>query len=211
MPYKFLIYISYSYAVPIGNPFAQEIDRRGFTVKWFSDLGDGKTALRGKTNVLDTIQDVINYEPHIVLGATDKVPDSKSDIKVQVCHGFFDLCYTKTPTATSGFKAQQIKRPHFKVVEPGRSKVDPLIPIKTTNLIENTFDKALTFPQTLIDNMNVIINQLHPYLDEKSSHRIIDACISYLYQDKNYPKNKSINIMRKYKMGKRINYLTFKS
>ena len=49
MEYNFLIYISYSYAVPIGNPLAQEIVERGDNVKWFSDLEDGKNALKKKT------------------------------------------------------------------------------------------------------------------------------------------------------------------
>ena len=88
MHYKFLIYISYSYAVPIGNPLEEEILRRGDTLKWFSDLEDGKNALIGKQNVIDSIKNVISYEPHIVLAATNDVPDFISGIKVQIFHGF---------------------------------------------------------------------------------------------------------------------------
>lgn len=350
MQYKFLIYISYSYALPIGMPLETEIIKRGSTVKWFSDLKDGKTALQNKTNVLDTIKDVVEYKPDIVLTATNDVPDFISGLKVQIFHGFltykrpekkhgeahfrirgfFDLYCTQGPTTTNGFKAQQIKMPHFKVVETGWSKVDPLFPIETkektniptimiastfskrlslalhndvfetikqlsksdkynfimvlhpklpkeikdkwknlhgknftyynttdliplfkkadimfadttsaiqefllqrkpvvtyrhtfnhnyllnietTDLIENTFDKALTYPQELRDNMNEFINQLHPYFDGKSSQRVIDACISFLHQDKSYLKKKPLNIIRKYKMRKRLNYFTFKS
>jgi CDP-glycerol glycerophosphotransferase (TagB/SpsB family) len=350
MQYKFLIYISYSYALPIGMPLETEIIKHGSIVKWFSDLDDGKTALQGKTNVLNTIHDVVNYEPHIVLGATNDVPDFISGLKVQIFHGFFtqkrpgannkfshfrirgffDLYCTQGPTSTSGFEAQQIKMPHFKVVETGWSKVDPLFPIETkkktniptimiastfskrlslalhedvfetikqlsasdkynfimvlhpklpkvikdkwenlngknftyynttnliplfkkadimfadttsaiqefllqrkpvvtyrhtfnhnyllnietTDLIENTFDKALTYPQELRDNMNEFINQLHPYFDGKSSQRVIDACISFLHQEKSYLKKKPLNIIRKYKIRKRLNYFTFKS
>ena len=45
MQYKFLIYISYSYAVPIGNPLEVEIKRRGYKVFWFSDLENGHRAI----------------------------------------------------------------------------------------------------------------------------------------------------------------------
>jgi len=46
MQYKFLIYIFYSYSAPIGNPLEQEIINRGFIVKWFSDIEDGKSSKR---------------------------------------------------------------------------------------------------------------------------------------------------------------------
>ena len=171
MQYKFLIYISYSYAVPIGNPLEQEIKSRGFSVKWFSDLEDGKKALQTKNNILHSIKDVVNYEPHIVLVATNDVPDFISGLKAQVFHGFnaqkrpesknefshfrirgfFDLYCTQGPSTTKGFKAQQKKHPHFEVKETGWSKVDPLFPIVKkeknnfpTIMIASTFSKRLS-------------------------------------------------------------------
>ena len=50
MHYKFLIYISYSYALPIGMPLEKEIIKRGWEIQWFADLEDGKKALKHKTN-----------------------------------------------------------------------------------------------------------------------------------------------------------------
>lgn len=350
MIYKFLIYISYSYAVPIGNPLEQEIISRGFKVKWFSDLDDGKLALQNKTNLLETIEDVVNYEPHIVLAATDDVPDFISGLKVQIFHGFFaqkrpegnnkfahfrirgffDLYCTQGPTSTLGFEEQQKKQPHFEVAETGWSKVDPLFPIETkeksniptimiastfskrlslalhndvyntiknlsksdkynfimvlhpklpkkiiekwknlngknftfyntTDLvplfkqadimfadttsaiqefllqkkpvvtyrhtfnhnylvniespeaIEKAFDKALTYPKDLIENITLFINQLHPYFDGKSSKRVIDTCIATLHKDKSHLKSKPLNLIRKYKVRKRLGYFTLKS
>ena len=89
MNYKFLIYISYSYAIPIGNPLEEEINRRGYNIKWFSDLNEGKLGLEIKTNVLDSPDAIIKYKPDIVLTATDDVPDFISGLKVQIFHGFF--------------------------------------------------------------------------------------------------------------------------
>ena len=37
MNYRFLIYISYTYAFPIGEPLEKEIKKRGYEVKWFAD------------------------------------------------------------------------------------------------------------------------------------------------------------------------------
>lgn len=350
MQYKFLIYISYSYAVPIGNPLESEILRRGYSVKWFSDLDDGVTALHNKDNRLSTIEEVISYKPHIVLAATNDVPDFISGLKVQIFHGFnaqkrpegnnnfahyrirgfFDLYCTQGPTSTSGFRAQQKKFPHFEVKETGWSKVDPLFPIEvkqqnsvttimiastfskrlslalhddvfntikqlsnsgkykfimvlhpklsdeikekwkslnsnnftyydTTELIplfkkadimfadttsaiqefllqkkpvvtyrhtfnhnyliniesadaiEKAFDTALTNPKDLIENIKAFINQLHPYFDGKSSQRVVDTCISFLHKDKSYLKAKPLNLIRKYKIRKRLGYFTIKS
>ncbi|MCK8481980.1 CDP-glycerol glycerophosphotransferase family protein [Psychroserpens algicola] len=350
MQYKFLIYISYSYAIPIGNPLEIEISNRGDQVQWFSDYEDGKKALQNKANVLDTIEAVIEYQPHIVLTATDDVPDFISGLKVQIFHGFFaqkrpegndkfahfrirgffDLYCTQGPTATSGFNEQQKKQPHFEVIETGWSKVDPLFPITekaiqevptimiastftkrlslayhddvyneikrlsqtgdynfimvlhpklpqelkdkwkslngkhftyhdTTDLIplfkkadimfadttsaiqefllqkkpvvtynhtfnheyliniteanaiESAFKKGISRPEQLLIHIDRFINQLHPYFDGKSSKRVVEGCIAFLHKDKSHLKNKPLNLIRKYKIRKRLGHFTLKS
>ena len=348
--YKFLIYISYSYAIPIGNPLEKEIIKRGYSVKWFSDLDDGKKALNGKNNVLNEIEDVLSYTPNIILTATDSVPDFINALKVQVFHGFnaqkrptkkntfahfrlrglFDLYCTQGPSTTKGFEDQAKKFNYFEVIETGWSKVDPIFPLEekqskgiptvliastftkrlslahneavfntikmlsisgkfnfimvlhpkisidlvkkwkalngdyftfynTTDLIplfkqsdimfadttsaiqefllqkkpvvsfrhtfrhdylihvvkasyiENAFNEALTYPAELIKNINSFIKNLHPYYDGKSSKRIIDASITTLHKDKSHLKRKPLNLIRKYKIRKRLGYFTFKS
>lgn len=348
MNYKFLIYISYSYAVPIGNPLDKEIKNRGFEVQWFSDLEDGNKALHNKTNVLKNIKDVINYKPDIVLTATDDVPDFISGLKIQIFHGFlsykrpenkngeahfrirgfFDLYCTQGPSTTKGFNRQKTKYPYFEVIETGWSKVDPLFPIEikennrtimiastfterlslayneavfteikrlsknglfnfimvlhpklpkdltekwktlngenfkfhnTTDLIplfkesdilfadttsaiqefllqkkpvvtfnhtfnhnyllhvtqandlEDMFNHALSYPKDLLEKIDPFIQELHPYFDGKSSTRVIDASISYLHKDKSHLKSKPLNLIRKYKIRKRLGYFTLKS
>lgn len=350
MQYKFLIYISYSYALPIGNPLEQEINARGYTVKWFADIEDGKKALQTKDNALQTIDAVLKYQPHIILTATDSVPDFFNALKVQVFHGFnaekrpsknnsfahfrlrgfFDLYCTQGPNTTHGFKSQAKKHPYFEVVETGWSKVDPLFPIQkntkkeiptimiastfterlslahnkhvfeeikklsttgiynfilvlhpklpetivtkwktlnsknftfydTTDLIplfkkadimfadttsaiqefllqkkpvvtfNHTFNhdylinindaesinsalkEGLSYPNELITSISDYIKELHPYADGKSSQRVIDASIAYLHKDKSHLKSKPLNLMRKYKMRKRLKYFTLKS
>lgn len=348
MSYKFLIYISYSYALPIGQPLEKEIMKRGETVKWFADIEDGKNALKLKTNILENIRDVIDYQPDIVLAITDDVPDFITGLKVQLFHGFlaykrpekkigeahfrirgfFDLYCTQGPSTSNGFNAQQKKYPHFEVIETGWSKVDPLFPIepkKITNTImvastfterlslaynddvyneikklseagifnflmvlhpklpppiidkwktiknenftffdttdlaplfkqadimfadttsaiqefllqkkpvvtfnhtfnhnylihvnkvenlESAFKEALAYPEELLKNIDKFILDLHPYFDGKSSKRVIDSAIFTLQKDKSHLKNKPLNLIRKYKMRKRLNYFTLTS
>jgi len=89
MKYRFLIYISYSYALPIGNPLEREILKRGYEVKWFSDTPEGLQSLKeGKKRNILSLEEAIAYKPHIVLTATDIVADFISGIKVQIFHGF---------------------------------------------------------------------------------------------------------------------------
>jgi hypothetical protein len=356
MSYKFLIYISYSYAVPIGNPLEQEIVDRGDTIKWFSDLDDGKKALKNKTNLLHTIPDVVAYKPDIVLVATDDVPDFITGLKVQIFHGFFakkrplknggfyhfrirgffDLYCTQGPSTTGEFTRLSKKLKYFEVIETGWSKVDPmfllkkdvdipqttssqlptimiastfterlslayndavfneikrlsnlktykfimvlhpklpidiikkwqsltndhftffdtvdliplffkadilfadttsaiqefvllkkpivtfkhkvhedfLIDIDDANAIEPAFKTALNPSRELLEKIEAYINNLHPYFDGKSSKRVVEACISFLHKDKSYLKNKPLNLLRKYKIRKRLGYFTLKS
>lgn len=347
MQYKFLIYISYSYAIPIGNPLEEEIIKQGYIVNWFSDLEDGAKALRDKSNTLNNIKDVILYKPDIILAATDSVPDFLRGLKVQVFHGFnaekrtfkkdhfrirgfFDLYCTQGPSTTSVFKNIAKKLKHFEVIETGWSKVDPLFPItkkskhsipvifiastfterlslaynnevfneikalsnsgdfkflmvlhpkipsdlvnkwkslnnenfsffETTDLIplfknadimiadttsaiqefglqekpiitikhykpkphliniteasqiKSAIHTALSYPEHILTELTLFNNELHPYFDGRSSYRIITAAINFLHKDKSYLRKKPINLVRKYKIRKRLNYFTLKS
>ncbi len=349
MHYKFLIYISHSYSIPVGMPLETEALKRGHLVKWFSDHEEGANAIRKKTNALSSIKEVLKYHPHIILTITDNVPDFINALKVQVFHGFnsekrpeknseahfrmrglFDLYCTQGPSSTSIFKQLEKKHKTFKIIETGWSKVDPLFPLEqnkpnrvptimiastfterlslaynhdvyeeikrlskngsykftmvlhpkipdsirqkwsqlsndnfsfenTTDLVplfkkadimfsdttsaiqeflvqrkpvvtfKHTFDhdylinidevndiekslkKALTYPKELILHIEDFVKELHPYADGKSSKRIIDATISYLHEDKSHLKTKPLNLIRKFKIRKQLNYFTLKS
>lgn len=349
MPYKFLLYISYRYAIPICNPLEKEILKRGDTVFWFSDNPETYIYLKDKKNVLPTINDVLSYKPDIVLTATNMVPDFITGLKVQIFHGFnaekrpskknmyshfrirgfFDLYCTHGPSTTSVFKMQQKKYPHFEVIETGWPKVDPLFPLTSVKneiphvLIASTFTPRLSLalnndiftqvkklskkgnykftmvlhpkldaetkkkwqsvenqnfnyvdtvdliplfkktdvlladttsviqeyllqkkpvvsfkhtskpnylihfdkPEELEEKLNYAVNegskiipfitayimQLHPYFDGKSSARVLDASIEFLHKDKSYLKPKPINLIRKFKIRKKLKYFTLKS
>lgn len=162
MKYRFLIYISHTYALPIGKPLQEEIKKRGYEVKWFSELEAPKEFFPATGELIPTIDGVIDYEPHIVLTITDTVADFIPGLKVQIFHGFlahkhsfkkghfrirgfFDLYCTQGPSTTIPFKKIQKSKPHYLVRETGWSKVDPLFQIseapreKPTVLISSTF------------------------------------------------------------------------
>ncbi len=350
MKLKFLIYISYSYALPIGEPLEKEILKQGHEVLWFSDLKNGAQSIANKRNRIYDVQELLQYQPHIVLTITDAVPDFIPGLKVQIFHGFnaekrsfkrdhfrirglFDLYCTQGPSTTSVFKELQQKSPHFEAIETGWSKVDPLFPIEkntqqnahrpptifiastfterlslaynegvfkkieelaqtgkyffimvlhpklpadiikkwrtlegeyfsyyqTTNLIplfrksdimfsdttsaiqefglqgkpivtfkhhvpkdyllnitkieeiEPALQKALTYPQEILEKLATFNQELHPYNDGESSKRVVNTTIDFLQADKSHLKKKPLNLVRKLKLRNRLHFYTFKS
>lgn len=346
MDYKFLIYTSYSYAIPIGRPLEQEILKRGFQVRWFTYIPETKAYIPEGSQLLETIQEVVDYDPDIILSVTDYVPDFLSGLKVQVFHGFnpakrseddhfnirgfYDLYCTQGPSTTGRFLEKQKEDPHFEVIETGWSKMDPLftqenkktcslpvilitstfshrlslalredvlqeikilsakgkyrfitvlhpklpqdivekwktlngphftyldttdlvplykqadimlsdttsaiqefmlaekpivtfrhrkpnacvINVEQANELEAALDQALLRPEAQIDAIRKEANFNHPYKDGKSSARVIDACIESLHKDKSHLKNKSFNIIRKYKIRKLLQYYPLKT
>jgi len=170
MSYKFLIYYSYNYAIPVGMPLQEEILKRGYEVKWFTYIPASKKNFPSNAEMLNSIEEVINYNPDIILSITDYAPDFLPGLKVQVFHGFnpdkreenehftirgfFDLYCTQGPATTERFKEQQKKYKHFEVIETGWPKMDSLFSDfnedKTTKherpviLITSTFSKRLS-------------------------------------------------------------------
>lgn len=166
--YKFLIYISYPYSIPIGKPLQEEIERRGYNIYWFSDLENTKQYFSENEKILHTVKEVMEYNPDIVLTATDNVAYFFPGIKVQIFHGFlsnkrqemnahfkirgfFDLYTTQGPSTTEIFQQLAKKHGYFEIIETGWSKVDPLFPIvqktitpKPVILISSTFTTRLS-------------------------------------------------------------------
>lgn len=162
---RFLIHISHGYSVPIGKPLQKEIRNRGYEVKWFSELESAKSYLTAEETLLNTVQEVMDYNPEIVLVATNAVPPFFPGIKVQVFHGFsadkrsfkkghfrlrgfFDLYCTQGPSTTGTFTMLSEKHKYFEVVQTGWSKVDPIfnegnklerVSNKPTVLVSSTF------------------------------------------------------------------------
>lgn len=165
--YRFLLHVSYAYGLPICQPLEQEIKQRGYKVKWFSEMEQSSCLLQDGDKLLRTPQEVIAYQPHVVLSATNIVPDFFPGIKVQIFHGFsinkraadkghfrvrgfFDLYCTQGPSTTIPFQKIAKELGYFEAVETGWSKVDPLFPIVATHnqrpriLVSSTFTPKLS-------------------------------------------------------------------
>ncbi len=349
MKYRFLIYISHTYALPIGAPLQEEILKQGYEVKWFSEHDYVKSSFPENGELLDTIKKVISYHPDVVLTINDSVADFIPGIKVQVFHGFpankrkgtdqfkirgfFDLYCTQGPSSSKTFRQLSEKHNTFEVVETGWSKMDPLfstsgytkknknnkpviliastftkdyslalnnevveeierlskldkykflavlhpkldkevyakfeslqnknfkfhnttdlvplfkkadimfadttsaliefliqkkpvvtfrnnmpgpylIDIQNASEIESAFDSALNASDNLIEEINKFSEFSHPYTDGQSSKRVIEACIAFLHKDKSQLKKKPLNLIRKYKIRKQLNYFTLKT
>jgi hypothetical protein len=86
-----------------------------------------------------------------------------------------------------------------------------LINISEVSEIESALEVALSRPEILIREIRKFSEFSHAYTDGKSSERVIDACIEFLHKDKNHLKKKPLNLIRKYKIRKKLNYFTLKS
>ena len=118
-----------------------------------------------------------------------------------------DILFADTTSAIQEFLLQKKPIVTFR----NNKKENYLINTDQVKDIENAFSYALTYPKIILSKINDFILELHPYFDGKSSERVIDASISFLHKDKSYLKPKPLNLIRKYKMRKRLNYFTLKS
>lgn len=118
-----------------------------------------------------------------------------------------DIMFSDTTSAIIEFLIQRKPVVTFKNNMPGPYLID----IEKVEDIESSFDLALSRPKELISEIKKFAMFSHPYSDGNSSERVINACIDFLHQDKSHLKKKPLNLIRRYKIRKQLNYFTFKS
>jgi len=84
-----------------------------------------------------------------------------------------------------------------------------LIDIDKPKLLEASINKALSRPQELMKAINTFINDTHPYNDGNSSERILDEVDSIINKNKLPQKKKPKNILRTFKMRRKLRYWKF--
>ena len=84
-----------------------------------------------------------------------------------------------------------------------------LINIEKVEDIEKTIEKAFSYPNEVMKEIDDYIEFTHPYRDGKSSKRIVDATLAFLEKDRSYLKKKPLNLFRKFQMMKKLNYFKF--
>ena len=118
-----------------------------------------------------------------------------------------DIMISDTTSAIIEFLIQRKPVVTFKNNMPGPYLID----IDQVEKIERSFDLALSRPKDLISEIEKFAMFSHPYSDGKSSGRVINACIEFLHTDKTYLKRKPLNLIRRYKIRKQLNYFSMKS
>ena len=140
---EYLLFATERYALPILQPLADALQAAGHGVHaWFVD-GAASSRLPAPVNMIGSARAAVALRPRAVFSAANWVPTFVSGPKVQLFHGFnvekrdaarghfrvrgmFDLYCTQGPATTAPFAALAREAGHFKVVETGWPKLDPL-------------------------------------------------------------------------------------
>lgn len=86
---------------------------------------------------------------------------------------------------------------------------DFLINIEDISEIENSIRHALTKPFQLLEKINAYGQMIHPNTDGQSSERVLDAVDSFILEGHKGLKSKPLNLIRKYKIRKKMGYFKF--
>ncbi|PKP11174.1 MAG: hypothetical protein CVU08_12835 [Bacteroidetes bacterium HGW-Bacteroidetes-3] len=84
-----------------------------------------------------------------------------------------------------------------------------LVEVLFAKVRKKTIEKAFSYPKEVMKEIDDYIEFTHPYSDGKSSKRIVDATLAFLEKDRSYLKKKPLNLLRKFKMRKKLNYFKF--
>ncbi|MGH8236256.1 MAG: CDP-glycerol glycerophosphotransferase family protein, partial [Steroidobacteraceae bacterium] len=167
------------YALPILRPLQSAMRARNAQVAWFFH-GDGAQHLRAGEALLPDTDSVLRFKPDAVFVPGNWVPHFFPGVKVHVGHGFavpgkrntfsirglFDLYCTLGQHDTPEYTRLSRAMGHFKVIETGWSKLDPLFspavaPLDVTRdrpvvLYASTFTKRLTSAPYLLDAVRAL-------------------------------------------------------
>jgi CDP-glycerol glycerophosphotransferase (TagB/SpsB family) len=90
----------------------------------------------------------------------------------------------------------------FKNRRPGPQLID----IDTAADLEPAIERALARPPELAEAIHQYAQRIHPYRDGNSSERVLEAVDQFIAHDALRLKPKPLNLLRKFKMERRLNY-----
>ncbi|UGA54963.1 UDP-N-acetylglucosamine 2-epimerase [Vibrio sp. VB16] len=161
---RYLMYIAQNYSYSICRPLQSEILAQGGEVRWFLEGAEvnPKYLLESET-LLESIDDVRQWNPDVVFVPGNVVPRFIPGLKVDIFHGFnsgklnrrgredhfeirncFDLYCTQGPQTTGPFKVLEQQHKHFMVKETGWTMLDPLFSSPESNPYINKLDERPT-------------------------------------------------------------------
>ncbi|MEM5512276.1 CDP-glycerol glycerophosphotransferase family protein [Pseudoalteromonas sp. AS84] len=80
-----------------------------------------------------------------------------------------------------------------------------LLDVTQADEVEAAIEHALTKPSDLMQNIESYCQELHPYTDGQSSQRVLNAANEFLQSNEKL-KPKPLNVIRNFKMRKKLNY-----
>jgi len=83
---------------------------------------------------------------------------------------------------------------------------DSFLHIDNVDDLTKAISDALSPSRELMRNIDTYCEQTHPFVDGKSSSRVIDACESLKAQGGTHLKKKPINLIRQLKLRKKLNF-----
>jgi CDP-glycerol glycerophosphotransferase (TagB/SpsB family) len=86
------------------------------------------------------------------------------------------------------------------------SPKDYMVNISEEEKLEESIEYALSYPAELKSKVECFINDTHPYVDGKSSQRVLAAADELLAGKNVAKKNKPFNLLRRFKMRKKLNH-----
>ncbi len=160
------------------------MEQESHDVRWFIE-GNAvkKSLLTDEEILLNSVDEVVAYNPDATYLPGNIVPAFIPGLKVQLFHGFewkkkghfrirdcFDLYCTQGPFFTDKFLELRERHPHFTVKETGWTKLDPLFaeaPTSTSNatpeiLYAPTFSPSFTSAEALFDSI-VALSKTMPW------------------------------------------------
>ena len=125
MKKHYLFFVSVAYSYPILRPLQDEIRRRGDEVAWFIEP-DCPVLLAKDERWLQTVQEVMDYQPIAVFAPGNYIYDFFPGVKVSLFHGY--------PINKRGDE----KDDHFSAARSERRCALPSSPVESTSASAST-------------------------------------------------------------------------
>ena len=120
---------------------------------------------------------------------------------------FADVMFTDTSSIITEFMIQNKPVITFRNNRPKRSFIN----ITEVHKIESSIEYALKKPKKLMKKIKAFSLKEHPYVDGKSSERVINAVVQFIEENTaENLKRKPMNVFRKLKLRKKFGYFSFK-
>lgn len=181
---KYLFFVTVSYSYPILRPLQEEIRRRGDETAWFIEPRC-PVLLRPDERHLDSIAEVMEYQPIAVFAPGNYIYDFFPGVKVSLFHGYpinkradqhddhfavrgwFDIYCTQGPSSTLPFLEQERRHGFFKVYETGWCKADTFVRERKRNqrnerpviFYSTTFTRHITSAPHLLSTISRLAHE----------------------------------------------------